>query len=135
MSGSKLLAKFAERRALTDESDGVSEDIDDHGAFGFLRGMHERSPMICLRRKSGDIMAIGYSYIDRMSFDPSEGVTLFCGTRQITITGKNLNKEIRPNVSLFFGLTKNRVPWIAESDQPAALQAAKDAVVVEAIRW
>ena len=111
MSGSKLLEKFAERRALSEQSEGhADEDIDDLGAFGFLRGLHERSPMICLRRKDGDIMAVGYSYIDRMSFDPS-------------------------NVTLFFGLTRNRVPWIAESDQPAALQAARDALVVEAIKW
>jgi hypothetical protein len=135
MSGSKALEKFTERVVLSDEPENLVEDIDDLGVFGFLRGLHERSQMISLRRKSGEILAVGYSYIDRMSFDPSEGITLFCGTRQITITGKNLNKEIRPNVSLFFGMTRNRVPWIAESDQSAALQAARDAVVVEAIEW
>jgi hypothetical protein len=135
MNGSKVLEKFTERVALSDEPAGLVEEIDDLGAFGVLRGLHERSQMISLRRKSGEIMSVCYSYIDRMAFDPSEGVTLFCGTRHIIIRGKNLNKEIRPNVSLYFGLTRWRVPWVAEADQSGILQPDKNAVVVESIEW
>jgi hypothetical protein len=135
MSGNKLLEKFTDRVALSDEPEAFADDVDDLGAFGFLRGLHERSQMISLRRKSGEILAVGYSYIDRMSFDPSEGIALFCGARQIIIKGKNLNKEVRPLVSLFFGLTRFRVPWVAETDMAAALKAAKDAVTVESIEW
>jgi hypothetical protein len=80
-------------------------------------------------------MAVGYGFIDRMAFDPSEGITLFCGSRGIRIKGKNLNKDVRPHVSLFAGLTRNRVPWVAESDQAGLLQAAKNAVIIEAIEW
>jgi hypothetical protein len=135
MSGSKVLEKFTKRVALSDEPEGLAEDIDDLGAFGFLRGLHERSVMVSLRKKSGDIHALGYGFIDRIAFDPSEGITIFCGSRSVRIKGKNLNKEVRPNVSLFVGLTQHRIPWIAEADQTAVLHAARDAVVVEAIDW
>jgi len=135
MSGNKLLERFTDRVGLSEEPEAVVDDVDDLGSFAYLRGLHERSVTLSLRKKSGDIMAVGYAFIDRMLFDPSEGVTLFCGSRTVRIKGKNLNKEVRPHVSLFHGLTRNRVPWVAEADQAAALQAAKDAVVVEAIEW
>jgi hypothetical protein len=134
MSG-KLLEKFATRAGLSDEPDALAEDVDNLGAFGFLRGLHERSVMVSLRKKSGEIMAVGYTFIDRMTLDPSEGITLFCGSRSIRIRGRNLNQEVRPHVSLFHGLTRNRVPWIAEADQAAVLQAAKNALVIESIEW
>lgn len=133
MSG-KLLEKYASRPldALAGEPE---EDAEDLGAFGFLRGMQTRSLFVELRKRDGESMAVASSFIDRIHFDPSEGITLHCGSRTISISGKNLNKEIRPNVTLFQGLTRARVPWIAETDQAVALQAPKDAVIVDAIKW
>jgi hypothetical protein len=133
MSG-RLLEKYANRpmEALAGEPEG---EVDDLGAFGFLRGMQTRSLMVELRKRDGEVLAVGCAFIDRIFLDPSEGITLHCGSRTISIRGKNLNKEIRPNVTLFLGLTRSRVPWIAEADQAIALQAPNDAVIVESIKW
>jgi hypothetical protein len=52
----------------------------------------------------------------------------------IKISGRNLNAESRPNVRLFAGILRHRVPWIQEMDEPAILEAAKDAVVIEEVK-
>jgi hypothetical protein len=129
-----LLEKYTARGTALEDADLVS-DAEDLGAFGFLRGMQARSVMVELRKRSGETLAVGYGYIDRILLDPSEGITLCCGTRNIAIKGRNLNKEIRPQVTLFQGLTRNRVPWLAEANQATMLQAQKNAVIIESIRW
>jgi hypothetical protein len=136
MSG-KLLEKYTSRAAPAGEADTVSDTDDTEnfwGAFGWLRGARDRAIMLELRKRSGNILAIGYGYIDRIAFNPSDGITLHCGNQTITIKGRNLNAEARPQIRLFLGLTRNRIPWVAEADQAALLQAGQD-VVVEAIEW
>jgi hypothetical protein len=137
MSGNKLLEKFADRVALSDEPEALSDDVvDDLGAFGYVRGgLHDRSIMLELRRRCGNILAIGYGYVDRIEFDPSEGITVHCGSRSILIKGKNFDKEVRPQVSLFRGLTRNKIIWVAEADQGVRLKAGENEVVVDAIEW
>ncbi len=114
--------------AATDEP----EIADDCGAFGWLHG-RDRAIMLELRKKNGNIVAVGYSWLERVEFDPSEGITLHLASQKIRIRGRNLNGEIRPNVRLFQGITRHKVPWIHEADEPAALQASKTATVVEKI--
>lgn len=80
-----------------------------------LRGMRERATMLELRKKDGNITAIGYAWIEKIEFDPSEGITIHALGQQVKIKGRNLNAEVRPGVSLFQGLTRHRVPWIQES--------------------
>jgi hypothetical protein len=133
-----VLDKFTGRKptsttelADTDES----EAVDDLGCFGWLRGARERAVAVELRRKDGSIRAIGYAWIEQMDFDPSDGIVLHCGGRQIRIRGRNLNAEAKPNLRLFQGLARHRVPWIQEADEPAAMGAAKDATVIESVEW
>jgi hypothetical protein len=133
----RILPKFANRAearvepGLLDEADTT----DDFGAFGWLRGAHDRAVMLELRKKNGNILAVGYFLIEKIEFDPSEGITLFCGGQKITIKGRNLNAESGSRVRLFQGITRHRVPWIQEADQPRRLQASQTATVVEAIEW
>jgi len=51
-----------------------------------------------------------------------------------TIKGRNLGGEARPNIRLFAGILRHRVPWIQEADGTAVIQAAKDAVVIEEVK-
>ena len=134
----KLLQKFAAKAgeravgpAIADEPDIV----DDLGAFGWLRGMHERAVMLELRKANGNILAVGYGWLERADFNPSEGITLHVVGRQIRIRGRNLNAEVRPLVRLFQGITRHRVPWVQEVNEPALMRAAKGETVVEAIEW
>ena len=128
-----LLERYTGRGENAGVGDGIAE-IEDLGAFGCLRGMHERSIMVELRRRTGETMALAYGYVDRIHYEPAEGITLHCGSHVIRVRGRSLNREILPNVTLFQGLTRARVPWIAEADEASALRAT-NGVVIDAIEW
>ncbi|HVX12055.1 MAG TPA: hypothetical protein VHC22_12815 [Pirellulales bacterium] len=113
--------------------DGEEETPADFGAFGWLRGQHERAEMLELRRKDGNIVAFAYAWLERIDFDPSVGITLKFGISTVKITGRHLNAEARPNIRLFAGIVRHRVPWIQEADRPVAMAAAKGATVIEAM--
>ena len=71
--------------------------------------------------------------LDCAEFDPSDGITLkFAGT-QVRIIGRNLNNEARPNLRLFEGITRRRVSWIQEADEPTIMESPSNAVVIETV--
>ena len=121
-------------RVVSPSRGGEDEQPADLGAFGWLRGMHDRAPMLELRRKDGSILAFPYAWLERAEFDPSEGITLKFGVERVQISGRNLNAEIGPGVRMFAGITRHRVSWIQEADQPAAMEAGKGATVVDDIQ-
>ena len=125
-----VLTKYTRK---PDDSGDATEADDDLGSFGWLRGMRERSVMLELRHKDGNITAIGYAYIEKMDFDPSAGITLHALGKVIRIQGRHLNTELRPNVRLFQGLTKHRVPWIQAADEPARQDTSPVSTIVERI--
>ena len=125
-----VLTKYTRK---PDESSDATDADEDLGSFGWLRGMRERSVMLELRHKDGNITAIGYAYIEKMEFDPSADITLHALGKVIKIQGRNLNAEVRPNSRLFQGLTKHRVPWIQAADEPANLDALPTGTVIERI--
>ena len=111
-----------------------NDETDDMGAFGWLRGVRERSLMLEFRHKDGTVTSLGYAWLERAKFDPSVGITLkFTGTT-VKIIGLNLNAERRQNVRLFAGLIRHRVPWIQVADGAEQMEAAKDATLIQAIR-
>jgi hypothetical protein len=115
---------------------GVDLDaIDDHGVFGWLRGARERCLMLELRRKSGNVLVLGYAWLHRIDFDPSEGITLWFAGQKVVLRGQNLNAEVRPTVRLLDGLTRHRVPWIREASQAEVMAAETDACIVETMQW
>lgn len=136
MSG-RILERYTDRpgEPAPDGAAAEADGTEDLGSFGWLRGPRERAVMLELRKKTGNILAVGYGWLDRVEFDPSDGITLHAGGQRIRIKGRNLNAEARPQVRLFQGITKNRVPWVEEADQAAAFQADGRAVIVEAIEW
>lgn len=133
----KLLDKYTKRSPSTDVQTPApeSDEAEDLGCFGWLRGVRDRSIMLELRKKDGHILAIGYSWLERVEFEPSEGMTLHLPGRKIRVTGSGLNAEARPTVRLFDGVIRHRVPWIREADRAESLKADSDAVVVESIAW
>jgi hypothetical protein len=137
MSGNSTIQKYASRFGEGSEAapNPDAEEIDDLGAFGFLRGRTDRAEMLELRKKIGNIRAIPYGWIQKVDFDPSAGLTIYVGEEKIIIKGRNLNAVARQQTTLLGGIVRHRIPWIAESDQSSTLQADKDAIVVEMIRW
>lgn len=131
-----LLDKYINQkadRAKKVEAEDETETTDDLGSFGWLRGIRDRALMLQLRKKNGNIEAPSYGLLERAEFDPSEGITLHFVGQTIRIRGRNLNKELRPSIRLFEGITRHRVPWIQEADETTVLAASKQQTVVESI--
>ncbi len=130
-----VLQKLASRTGESAELSLEAEQLDDLGAFGWLRGVRDRAVMLELRKKDGNILAVGYAWLDKAEFDPSQGITLSLGGQKIIIRGRNLNAETGQNARLFQGICRHRVPWIQEADEPTAMEARNSAVLVEEIVW
>jgi hypothetical protein len=128
----KYVGKNAESTPSTSPAEEV-EAVDDLGAFGWLRGTRERAVMLELRKKDGNILAIGYGWLEKVTFNPSEGITLHIVGQTIRILGRNLNGEVRTNVRLFQGIVRHKVPWLQEADSAGTLQAGKLATIIEKI--
>lgn len=116
------------------EPEPDADAAEDHGCFGILRGQRERAVMLELRRRTGDVLAVGYGWIERIAYDPSEGITLHLGGQKVMIRGSNLNAEVRPNVRLFEGLTRHRVTWVRESVPRLGVSAPRWPSIEE-IQW
>jgi len=132
-----LLSQIASRAAALSCVEAEREEeqgaIDNCGAFGCLRGVRERAIMLELRRKNGSVTALGYSWLERVDFDPSTGIVLRFAGGKVTIRGRNLQAEIRPHLRLLDGLLRHRIVWIQEADEPSLLRADRHATVVERI--
>lgn len=111
------------------------DDADDLGAFGWLRGVRERAVMLEVRKKDGRILAVGYSWIERMEFDPAEGIMLHLPGRAIRIKGSGLNSDSASSARLFDGLVRHRVPWVRETDRHEPLHSDTNPIIVESIDW
>ncbi|MFO0946460.1 MAG: hypothetical protein U1D30_11005 [Planctomycetota bacterium] len=59
--------------------------------------------MLELRFRDGRIMALSYVGLDKVDFDPSGEIQLYFSPKKVTITGRNLNAEVRPNVRSLSG--------------------------------
>lgn len=132
----RLLDKYINPKADKNrpvDADDDNDATDDFGSFGWLRGIRDRAIMLQLRRKNGNIDAPSYSLLERAEFDPSEGITLYFVGHQVRIRGRNLNKELRPSIRLFEGITRHRVPWLQEADETTAISAAADQTIIESI--
>lgn len=129
-----LLDKYARRTDAAGERE-PSDEAEDFGCFGWLRGVRDRALMLELRRKDGHALAVGYAWMDRVEFEPDAGITLHLPGRRVRITGTRLNSEARPTVRLFDGIVRHRVPWIREMDRAECLQATGRQTVIERIEW
>lgn len=138
MNDSAILQRYA--RSRMDDSDpmtlrGEPDATDDCGAFGWLRGVRDRALMLELRKRNGNVLALGYSWLERVEFDPSDGIMLSFVGQRILIKGQNLNTEIRTNVRLFQGIINHRVPWIGESTHKESALFAHQSMVISRIKW
>ena len=136
MRDNSVLSQFTSRVATAPsrdeaEPEAAAGQVDDLGAFGWLRGVRDRAIMLELRRRDGSVVALGYSWLERIEYDSSTGITLRFAGQTVKITGRNLNAELRPNVRLLDGLCRHRVPWIQEADEPSSLRADRQATVIE----
>ena len=130
-----VLARFTGKRSDESLAAGMAdtEELDDFVSFGFLRGTRDRALMLELRKKDGSVEALGYAWLERAHFDPSDGITLYVAGRTVRIKGRDLNAEVRPNVRLFLGILRHRVSWIQEADNATVMESQGKGILVEAI--
>lgn len=128
-----VLDKYSGGRKPASEPAAESDGAEDLGSFGWLRGVRDRAVMLELRLKNGNVTAIGYAWIERVEFDPSDGITLHALGKEIRIKGRNLNAEARPTVRLFDGIVRHRVPWLRQSGDAEATQAGDSSTVIDTI--
>lgn len=133
----KLLDKYTKRVPTPDASpvQGEGDEPENLGCFGWLRGVKDRAIMLELRKKDGHVLAVGYSWLERVELQPDQGIILHLPGRKVNIKGSGLNADCRPTVRLFDGIIRHRVPWIRESDRTELLQAENDTVTIESIAW
>ncbi|RIK66918.1 MAG: hypothetical protein DCC65_08195 [Planctomycetota bacterium] len=130
----RTVESLAEARAASESAPMIdNENADDLGAFAHLRGLRDRAIMLELRKKDGSITAIGYCYLERAEYDPSDGITLHVLGQKIRLKGRNLNAEVRPAVRLFEGITRHKVAWVREADPHESMTAADGDTVIDAI--
>jgi hypothetical protein len=138
MSDSTILQRYGSGspdvvvEALRPEEEQLASD---YGCFGWLRGSRERAVMLELRKKNGNILAVGYGWLERADYNPSEGITLHVSGRRIRITGRNLNGGGQSSMRLFEGITRHRVSWMQEAGEPEQMDAISDAPIIDAIEW
>jgi hypothetical protein len=118
----------SENTASSPSNDNEGED--DLGAFGWLRGVRDRAVMLELRKKDGTTVAYDYALLRKVEHHPSDGITLHFSGEDVTIVGRNLNKEARPGVRLTQGILWHRVPWIQEASDAQILRAGDAALVL-----
>jgi hypothetical protein len=129
-----VLQSFADRLSKgQDPADDAADGAENLGAFGWLRGVRDRSIMLELRKKDGSVVALGYAWLERVTYDPTDGINLYFTGQRVKITGRNLSAEVRPNVRMLDGILRHRVPWIREFSERDALAADRRSVVVEEI--
>ena len=120
----------SEQPAHSPEGDAA----EDMGAFAILRGVRDFARFLELRKKDGTVIAIGYSWLERIEYDGGHRMTLRFTNQIVNILGRNLNAEIRPNVRLLDGLARHRVPWVREFSERDTLNADKQGLVIEEIQ-
>jgi hypothetical protein len=129
-----VLQQFRGRVASEPPAFSVDGDLDDDmGAFAILRGVRDFARFLELRKKDGSVVAIGYSWLERIEYDGGHRLTLRFTNQVVNIIGRNLNAEIRASVRLLDGLVRHRVPWVRESNEGDALVADKRSLVIENI--
>jgi hypothetical protein len=116
----------------------TGDDEESCPAFGFLRGLRDRSLAVEFRFAGGHRTAFPYAWLGPVEYDPSRGLLLrFVGDRitLVLIEGSNLNAEVGGTASLFDrGLQRHRVTWVREMTRAELSRAADGEVTIDAIR-
>lgn len=123
------LKQFAKQDAEPKEG-----EEDDFGTFGWLHGIRDKALMLELRLKTGNCVALGYTWLELAEYNPSTGITLHFAGQKVTLQGEKLNQPFRDSVRLFEGLLRHRVTWVREADRKSSTLADATQLVIDAIR-
>jgi len=117
----------------------ADDDEDSCPAFGYLRGIRDRSLTLELRFTNGNSEAFPYSWLGPVQFDPSHGLLLrFVGdlVHLVLIEGSNLNVlSGKGGASLYDrGILRHRVTWVREMTRMQIQRTVEGDATIERIR-
>lgn len=95
------------KEASFQEFEELEENIESE-FWGIERILSRMALMLDLRLKGGRFLALPYSYMTKIQFDPSEALEIFVSDLHIKIRGRNLHK-------LYSYLLRHKVTFIQES--------------------
>jgi hypothetical protein len=130
------LAGLSDRFSAGSEKEDTGEESCP--AFGFLRGLNDRSLMIEFRFKNGNSEALPYGWLGAVRYNPSVGILLkFTGdvVTLVLIRGSNLDADVKDQaVNLTDrGLLKHRILWVREMDEDELRRAGKGEATIDRI--
>lgn len=128
-----FLDKYVSRQT-TFQPDGVAEEpeaVESYQCFGYLRGARDRALMLQLKKRNGNVLAIGYAWLEQAEFDRSEGITLHSSAGRCESSAAISTPSC--TIRLFDAITRHRVPWIAESLSEIQLSRENEGIVIESI--
>ena len=106
MSGSGIVSGYVNAAAAATASKGATgEGI----AYGLRPEQQGHVLMLDVRLRAGTRLALPFSYLAHVTFDPSSGIEAVFSTHAVTIQGRNL----RP---IYEGLLQHRIEWLQEGD-------------------
>ena len=116
------------------DADGNTDNIEDLGGWGLLRGHRDRALSLELYKRDDAVLAIPYALIEALAYEPADGITIRAAGREIRIFGRNLIGLDSKLPSLFSALARQRVPWLRERSIRGG-PSTNSATVIELIRW
>ncbi|HZZ78867.1 MAG TPA: hypothetical protein VFE62_10140 [Gemmataceae bacterium] len=106
-------------------------------AFGYLRGIKDRSNTVEFRFKNGNTMWFPYSWLGPCQFDPSQGLLLkFSGDMiyLVLIRGSNLDQPINDSsMTLTSGLQRHRITWVREMREQELKMIGDGSVTIDGV--
>jgi hypothetical protein len=118
----------------------VRRDDDEEScpAFGFLRGVNERSLAVEMRFRGGDREWFPYSLLASWRYNPSAGLLLkFTGdvVTLVLIRGSNLDAPVNQGAMNLTdrGLQRHRITWVREMDEDELRTVGKGGPTIDCI--
>jgi len=123
---------------------GRAKEMDDEGgeafcsAFGYLRGIRERSDAIEIRFQNGNSTWFPYSWLGEWKFNPSNGLLLkFSGdlVYLVLIRGSNLDRPLSDTTTNLTtsGLQRHRIVWMREMSDEEIRQVGESGPTIDRI--
>ncbi|MBI1349442.1 hypothetical protein GC163_24515 [bacterium] len=120
----KLVERYAQRS--TKASTTVAAEAVNYQAASPVSANRPPEPMLELRLKAGDAIALSYALLITAGFNPSQGITLEFTTHKVLLRGRNLR-------SIYRAIVDHRLAYLQEFPRPLDDQP-ETAVVVTTIQ-
>lgn len=123
----KTRRQAVEGKDTVPEAVGAEAEAGSSEAYSVLSADRAQKTMCEFRLKTGNAVALAYSYLVKAEFNPSLGIELDFSAHVVKLTGRNL-------APVFAGIVAQRVAVVTEVDElQAEAVLGKDATLVTGV--